>query len=226
MEVAELAAQFTSFKTEMTAALAAKDEEIKKLKTHAGKVLGEKKSLAAKLKERIAAIENGEEDPGEGDEPPARAKKPNGGETESEAIARIQAENAAELAKLKKELDDERAARNKAAIDAELSKALDTAKIKPEYRDAAHAMLMAKRKVEVVNGEVRVDGKKASDSVTEWANSTEGRAFVAAPVNGGSATPPSAPSGGAVKPKSQMTRGERGDYIKEHGASAYYALPA
>lgn len=221
MTLEELTAAFSSFKEVTNAALLAKDTEIGKLKGKTGELIGEKKKLKAKLEAKLAALEAG--DDVEDDEPAPKGRK--GGRDDDGALARIEAANAEELARLKKELDDERAARNKAVIDAELIKSLDTAGIKTEYRAAVLAMIKSGRKVEVVGGDVRVDGKKASDSVAEWARTSEGSAFVAAPANGGSATP-GASSGSAIKPKSQMTRGERGEYIRIHGATAYGSLPA
>jgi hypothetical protein len=230
MTLEELAAKLEKMTSDITAiktTTAEKDAEIERLRRHNAKVLDEKKKLKARARDAD------DDDDADDDEDDAPTRAPRRSDDRRDAdLGRIQAEHKAQLDALKKELDDERAARNKAAIDAALVEAMDTAGIAPQYRPAVRALLTSAKKFEVVDGAVRIDGVSAVDSVKSWAQSDEGKTFVAAPASGGSATPQSAPRGrtpqntqSAAKPRSQMSHAERGAYIREHGAEAYQQLP-
>lgn len=228
MTLEELAAELGALKTKLSVAEQREQErldEVERLRRHNAKLLAEKKKVKARVRDDDEdADEDDDVDGGADDETPAPKRKTDPG------TARIEKRYKDELAKLKKELDDERAARNKAAIEAAVSEALDKAGVAPQYRAAVKALMLS-RKVEVAEDGVQIDGKAALDSVAEWTRSDEGRAFVAAPASGGSAATNRAPSGRAqqtpqtTKRRSEMTPAERGAFVRENGADAYNALP-
>jgi len=217
----ELTAAFNAHKAksekdvaDLLAANTAKDDEINRIKKHSSRLLADLKK--AKIKTR-APVEDDEDDDEDG-----------GGNTsgnDGDALARVQAQHQKEIDALKKSLDAKEQAANNALIDAALETALTKANVSSKYRTAATAMLKASRKIEVVDGTVRIDGKAASDSVSEWAATDEGSAFVVAPANGGSAAQ-GAPSGGGntEKPRSAMTSADKGRLIREKGLSAFQGL--
>lgn len=220
MDLETLAKDFAEFKTATMATLQEREAELARVKAHSARLLKDLKK--AKVKIKTPDIDGGAEDdePGDDDETP-----PNPGKADPD-LRRVQQQHADELAKLKKELDDAKAARSKAAIDAALSEALGKANIAPGYRAAVNALIRTGRKIEVGNdGAVTVDGKPAVDMVAEWAATPEGSAFVSAPASGGSAAPPSGPSGAITKARSAMTRAEKASYIEKHGQDAYMKLP-
>lgn len=177
------------------------ETQLAKVKAKNSELLGEKKDLQKKL------------DAG------------TGGEDAKALRERIEAEYKAPLEELTKRLDAAEAERNKVAIDAAISDALDKAKVAVPLKAAATALLRAQRKIELANGSVLVDGKPIADAVTEWAASPEGKPFIPASPNGGSAAPGGA-SGSLPKRKSEMTAAEKGAFVREHGAKAFSELAA
>lgn len=220
MDIETLAKEFGEFKTATLAEVDALKAENGRLKTHSARLLKDLKKAKVKIKTPDMDGDELDDSDEDGDDAPA------GNGKADPDLRRVQKEHADELARLKKELDDTKAARSKAAIDAALGEALGKANIAPGFRTAVNAMFRAGRKIEAgADGVVTVDGKPVVDMVAEWASTDEGRAFVSAPASGGSAAPPTGPSGAPSKARSAMTRAEKASYIDKHGQDAYLKLP-
>lgn len=179
---------------------------------------------------------------------PARAAKEKLAEVEAK-LAKIEEEKlrgAGDFATLEKQLKDAHAkeleklqviikakqtALEKHLIDAGLSTALAEVGVAKEFLPAVHALLRGQVQIADNAGELSAvaGGKALPDFIKEWAQSDQGKAFVAAPNNSGGG----APGGGKGNVKQYKTKADfKGDpaakssFIKEHGGKAFNDLPA
>jgi hypothetical protein len=218
MTIEELQQLFATFKTEtgvkleaLEAANAEKTEEIGRLRKTKTKLLGEKK----KLKKRD---ESEDEDEDEDETPEDR-----------DALSRVQRDAQKKIDALTAALEAERGARNKSAIDATLKDALSKINVAPHFRSAVEALMKATRKVTLDGDAVLIDGKPASDALTEWAQSDDGKAYIAAPSNGGGIRPARPNNGGTtsdVLSRAKMSPAAKAAYVREHGYDGYEKLSA
>lgn len=186
MTLEEMVAAFEAYKSETAEKIAALEqtnaetqEENERLRRHAAKVLAEKKKLKAKKK----SVD-------EDDEDEAETVETNDGD--ADAVARVRREYEARIAAMEKKLSDDRAKRERVAIDASLKDALGKAKVLPHFMPAVEAMMKA-RKVVVKDDAVEIDGQEVSAFVASWAASDDGKHYVAAPANGGGIERPTKP---------------------------------
>lgn len=109
------------------------------------------------------------------------------------------------------------------ALDAELSAAIAEGNVLPALVPALKAMLSAQAKADIVDGKyaVQIGDKPARDHIKAFLDTDEGKAFRAAPINGGGG----APGGAGAQGGKTMARGEfqamkpaaQADYIKDGG---------
>lgn len=179
----------------------AKDSEIASLKSKNAEIITEKRKLQQAKKDDASDDE-----------------------TASDLRKRIEAEYKPKIDELSAKFEALEKERNTLAVDTALISALDKVGVAVQLRSAALAYLKSARKIEVANGGVVCDGKGVGESVADWAATDEGKAFISAPSNGGSA----APGGGSAPTtlnKSAMKQADKGAYIAKHGLAAYEKLP-
>jgi hypothetical protein len=89
--------------------------------------------------------------------------------------------------KLTKALAEKDGALHKHLIDAGLTEALVKAGVQPAMLDAVKALHQSKASINAKDGayEALIDGKPLAEFVTTWAQSDQGKHFVAAPQNNG-----------------------------------------
>jgi hypothetical protein len=106
-----------------------------------------------------------------------------------------------------KSLETEQGAARSYALDAEIGNAIAAGGIVPALVPAFTAMVKQNAKAELVDGKynVLIGDKPAKDYVAAFLGTEEGKAFKAAPVNGGGGAPGSGDQKGATK---QVTRAE------------------
>lgn len=220
MTLEELTAQFAEFQNTAKEALDAQAREIAALKAKNAELIGEKRgvrddkrSLEETLERLLGTKKTKGEDGDEGDPQSGRSVRKRVEAETNERIKALEDRNA----KLERE-------NNEKAIGAALDDALQA--LPAATRKVVKAFLKSEKKIEVVNSEVLCDGKDVRDSVREWLATPEGKAFIPAPANGGSAAPGGASGATPIKPRSKMTHAEKGEYIRVHGLPAYNSLPA
>ena len=141
--------------------------------------------------------------------------KAKGAEIDPEAHAELQNKVEilqAELDKVgklsKKQLDElngqisaKDAALTKYLIDSQLSDGLAKAGVKPEFMDAAKALLRNGATIKAENGEYSalIGDKAITEAIGAWASSDQGKHFVAAPVNSGGGGQGGGNGGGSQK---------------------------
>lgn len=110
----------------------------------------------------------------------------------------------AEIDKLTKTVTEKDGALHKHLIDAGLTDALAKAGVQPAMLDAVKALHQSKASINAKDGvyEALVDGKPLAEFVTTWAQSDQGKHFIAAPNNNGGG----AQGGGKGAGPKQMTR--------------------
>lgn len=123
-----------------------------------------------------------------------------------------------------KSLETEQGAARTYALDAEINAAIAAGNIVPALVPAFTAMVRQNAKADLVDGKynVLIGDKPARDYITNFLGTEEGKAFKAAPVNGGGGAQGSASTNGGGK---QLTRGEfdaldqgsRATFAKEGG---------
>lgn len=109
-------------------------------------------------------------------------------------------------------------------IENDLTTALTAANVAPHLMDGAKALLAGKAKV-VTEGDDRkavVGDKPLSEFVKEWALGDQGKAYIAAPANGGGGGTGGGQGGGAKK-ISEMTLQERNAHYTAVGQAAFDA---
>lgn len=92
-----------------------------------------------------------------------------------------------EMGELKGNLESQNGALTTALVERDLMSELVKAKVAPQFIEAAKAMHGSK--VEYTDGKTLVDGKPLGEFIGEWAQSDEGKHFVAAPDNNGGGAP-------------------------------------
>lgn len=92
-----------------------------------------------------------------------------------------------EMDKLKGEYETRESQYTRAITERDLVSELVKANVKPEFLEAVKAMHGTK--VQYVEGKVVVGEKPLNEFVSEWANSDEGKHFIAAPKNNGGGAP-------------------------------------
>ena len=166
-----------------TDALSAKNKEL----------LGEVKALKAKAK-------------GADIDPTEHAALQTQVEELADKLAKAEKTGKSEVDKLAKQLAEKDGALHKHLIDAGLTDALVKAGVQPAMLDAVKALHQSKASINAKDGayEALIDGKPLAEFVTTWAQSDQGKHFVAAPANSGGGA-----QGGSGKPNAKtMTRAE------------------
>ena len=179
-EVKALIEEVTAAATE---ALSAKNKEL----------LGEVKTLKAKA--RGADID-----------PAEHAALQTQVEDLTDKLTKAEKHGKSEIDKLTKQLAEKDGALNKHLIDAGLTDALVKAGVQPAMLDAVKALHQSKAQINAKDGayEALIDGKPLAEFVTTWAQSDQGKHFVAAPANNGGGA-----QGGSGKGSGKtMTRAE------------------
>ena len=171
--------------------------EVETLKSHNAKLLGELKVAKAKAK-------------GADIDPEAHAQLQN---EVDELRSKLDAETRkgkSDNEKLTKALAEKDGALQSYLIDGGLSDALAKAGVKPEFMDAAKALLKQQAAIKSDGGQYQaVIGDKAlSDAIGEWAGGV-GKHFIAAPSNSGGGANGSTNSGATVKRFGDMSSDER-----------------
>ena len=120
--------------------------------------------------------------------------------------------SAAELEKLTGQLTERDNALQSVLIEGGLTEALAKAKVKPEFMDAAKALLKSDAKVVSEGGRYSalLGDKPITEAVMEWALSDTGKHFASAPENNGGGAQNT--SGGAFSPKGNIT-GDKGQRL-------------
>jgi NADH dehydrogenase/NADH:ubiquinone oxidoreductase subunit G len=180
----EVKALIEEVTTAATEALAAKNREL----------LGEVKTLKAKAK-------------GADIDPAEHAALQSSVEELSDKLAKAEKTSKSEIEKLTKALSEKDGALSKHLIDAGLTDALVKAGVKPEMLDAVKALHQSKASINAKDGayEALIEGKPLAEFVTTWAQSDQGKHFVAAKDNAGGGSQ----GGGNGKGSSKtMTRAE------------------
>jgi len=149
--------------------------------------------------------------------------KAKGAEIDPEEFARLQSENEelkssldkaskngkTEIEKLTKALSEKDGALQSYLIDGGLSDALAKSGVRPEFMDAAKALLKAQAGIKADGGkyEAQIGGKALTEAIGEWATGA-GKHFIAAPNNSGGGA--SGGNGGAGGKKfAEMSSDER-----------------
>lgn len=200
-----------------------KQAEIDKLNAKNKEVLDELKPLKRKLKEFDgisaedvkAALQSAK------DAETANLEKK--GEYEK-IIEQMKADHAKEIEKLTASNESESGFVKQLLTERGLSDSLVKANVRPEYLDAAKAMLKGKVAIQGEGDDRKavVGDKDLGDFVTDWAASDEGKHFVSAPNNSGGGAAGGNGSGGAgTKKRSEMSRAEKLAAIKEKGSDGY-----
>ena len=157
-----------------TAGLKAKNDEL------LGKLKAQKDELSA-LKSQFDEIQAARES--------AEAEKAEKEGDIAKLREQMEARHKKELEKLAASLDAEKGVNHKLLVENGLSAALTKAGVKPEYMDAAKALLQTQSKIELsdIDGQraAIVEGKPLAEFVTGWAQGDTGKHFVAAPANSG-----------------------------------------
>ena len=160
-EVIALIEEITTVATE---ALSAKNREL----------LGEVKALKAKSK-------------GADIDPAEHAALQTQVEELTDKLGKAEKSGKVELEKLNKSLTEKDGALTKYLIDAGLTDALAKAGVQAPMLDAVKALHQSKASINAKDGayEALIDGKPLAEFVTTWAQSDQGKHFVAAPQNNG-----------------------------------------
>jgi seryl-tRNA synthetase len=157
-----------------TAGLKAKNDEL------LGKLKAQKDELSA-LKSQFDEIQAARE--------AAEAEKAEKEGDIAKLREQMEARHKKELEKLAASLEAEKGVNHKLLVENGLSAALTKAGVKPEYMDAAKALLQTQSKIELSDFDGQraavVDGKPLAEFVTGWAQGDTGKHFVAAPANSG-----------------------------------------
>lgn len=100
-----------------------------------------------------------------------------------------------------KSLENEQAAARSYALEAELSGAISEGNVVPSLAPAFRAMMAQQARAELVDGKyaVTVGDKPAREAIKAFLDSDDGKAFRAAPINGGGGAPGSQGSQGGGK---------------------------
>jgi hypothetical protein len=170
--------------------------ELETVKAHNAKLLGELK--VAKAKAKGAEIDPEEHARLQGEVEELRGK-----------LSTAEKSGKAELEKLTKALSEKDGALQSYLIDGGLSDALAKAGVKPEFMDAAKALLktQAQIKAEGGNYQALIGGKPLADAITEWTGGA-GKHFIAATQNSGGGATGGGQTGNAKK-FADMTSEER-----------------
>lgn len=160
-EVIALIEEITASATE---ALATKNREL----------LGEVKALKAKAK-------------GADIDPAEHAALQTKVEELTDQLGKTEKLSKVETEKLSKALSEKDSALNKYLIEANLTAELVKAGVQPPMLDAVKALHQGKASINAKDGayEALIDGKPLAEFVTTWAQSDQGKHFVAAPNNNG-----------------------------------------
>jgi hypothetical protein len=123
-----------------------------------------------------------------------------------------------------KALETEQGAARTYALDAEINSAIASGNIVPALVPAFTAMVKQQAKADLVDGKyaVSIGDKPASDYIKTFLDSEDGKAFKAAPLNGGGGANGANGSGNSAKtmPRSQfdgLGQAERAAFAKEGG---------
>jgi hypothetical protein len=126
--------------------------------------------------------------------------------------------------KAMKALETEQGAARTYALDAEINSAIASGNIVPALVPAFMAMVKQQAKADLVDGKyaVSIGDKPATDYIKTFLESEDGKAFKAAPINGGGGSPGGQGQGGSGKtiPRSQfdgLSQPERVTFAKEGG---------
>ena len=160
-EVKALIEEVTAAATE---ALSAKNKEL----------LGEVKTLKAKAK-------------GADIDPAEHAALQTQVEDLTDRLTKAEKTAKTEIDRMTKALTEKDGALQKHLIDAGLTDALAKAGVQPAMMDAVKALHQSKASINAKDGayEALIDGKPLAEFVTTWAQSDQGKHFVAAPANNG-----------------------------------------
>jgi chromosome segregation ATPase len=136
-------------------------------------------------------------------------------------------ESAKTIEGLTKTLTEKDSALQSYLIDNGLSDAMIKAGVRPEFMQAAKAMLKSQAQIKAENGQYSalMGDKPLTEAVAEWASGDEGKHFVAAPVNSGGGASGGQNSSGPALKRSSLTAADKAAFIAEKGQAAYLALP-
>jgi hypothetical protein len=171
-------------------------DEVKKLKsTYNGVDLEEYKTLKEKAKEQQFE----------------------GVKDAKELRQRLEAEYTPKLTEAQKRAEEAERGLKAYKIENELTQTLIAANIHPELLEAARMIIVGKRQVDLTDSGAVVDGLPIKQFVEKWA-ATDGKPYIAAPVNSGGGA--KGGSGGAAKTIKRsefdaMSQGERAKAAKD-----------
>lgn len=102
-------------------------------------------------------------------------------------LGKVQKSSKSEVEKLMKQLSEKDGALTQHLIDAGLTDALAKAGVAPHYLTAAKAMFRGQAALKAEGAEYKalIGDKPLADAITAWAQSDEGKHFVAAPASSG-----------------------------------------
>lgn len=170
--------------------------ELETVKTHNAKLLGELK--VAKAKAKGAEID-----------PEEHARLQTEVETLSSKLTTAEKSGKTEIDKLKLALTEKDGALQSYLIEGGLSDALAKAGVKPEFMDAAKALLKSQAAIKAEGGQYQalIGDKPLAEAVKGWA-SEGGKHFIAATQNSGGGATGGGQNGASVKKFSEMTSEE------------------
>lgn len=171
--------------------------EVEALKTHNAKLLGELK--VAKAKAKGAEID-----------PEEHAKLQSEVEELRGKLTQVEKTGKSEIDKLTKALSEKDGALQSYLIDGGLSDALAKAGVRPEFMDAAKALLKSQAAIKADGGQYQalIGDKPLTEAIKAWAGDA-GKHFIAAPANSGGGATGGGQTGGNTKKFAEMTSEER-----------------
>lgn len=138
-------------------------------------------------------------------------------------LEKTQKQLKADTEKLTASLQEKDGALTKHLIEAQLTEHISKVGVKPEFIEAARALLRTSAAIKVENGEYRamINDKPLPDAVKEWATGDQGKHFVAAPASsGGGAQGGGDRTAGKTKTRAEfdaMSHPERAAFSKDGG---------
>jgi exonuclease VII large subunit len=134
-------------------------------------------------------------------------------------LQKVTKESTKQIETLSKQLTEKDGAVSKYLIDSQLTDQLAKAGVKPEFMDAAKALLKSNASIKADNGEYTalIGDKAITEAIKEWSTGEQGKHFVSAPTNQGSGANGTGSSNAPLKKPSEMTIAEKTAFIGEHG---------
>jgi DNA repair exonuclease SbcCD ATPase subunit len=138
-------------------------------------------------------------------------------------LEKVTKDSTKQIEKLTQQLTEKDGAVSKYLIDSQLTDQLAKAGVKPEFMDAAKALLKSQAAIKAENGEYTalIGDKAISEAIKEWASGDQGKHFIAAPDNTGGGAKGGNGGGTVTKKASEMTVTEKTAFIAEHGVDKW-----